>query len=290
MLGSWAGAMGHMQFIPTSYNAYAVDFTGDGRRDFWSDDPSDALASGANYLARHGWRTGQPAFLPVRVPAGSDYYQYRGKNKQPAQTWNAMGVTLMNGGPVPDFGPAAIILPAGANGPAFMVFHNFGVIKKYNNADSYALGVAHLGQRIAGAGAMNLTWPVNDLPLGRSKKKELQTNLTRLGFDTNGVDGKFGPDSRAALRGFQRSRGIPADGYASKTMLDRVNAAAQGRESLGRDQVRAIQQRLNQRGYNAGVPDGVSGPQTRAAIAAFQRASGVTADGRVSLALLQALQ
>ena len=289
MLGSWAGAMGHVQFIPTSFEAYAVDFTGDGRRDFWSDDPSDALGSAANYLARHGWRTGQPAYMPVRVPQGIDYYELRGSNKLSAAEWNARGVTAMNGAPVPDFGPAAVIIPAGAAGPAFMTFHNFGVIKKYNNADSYALGVAHLGERIAGAGPMNVRWPKDDRPLKRSEKKELQAALTGLGFDTNGIDGMLGKDSRAALRRFQRSRGIPADGYASAKLLERVKAAAEGRESLGRQQVMAIQQRLNQRGFNAGSPDGVAGPMTRAAIAAFQRSAGLTADGQPSVPLLQAL-
>lgn len=289
MLGSWAGAMGHVQFIPTSFNALAVDFNGDGRRDFWSDDPADALGSAANYLAKNGWRTGQPAFIPVRVPRSVDAYELRGSNKLPAQTWNAMGVRTLNGAPVPDFGNAAVIIPAGAAGPAFMVFHNFGVIKKYNNADSYALGVAHLGARIAGAGPMNLSWPKDDRPLGRTEKKTLQTALTQMGFDTNGIDGMLGPDSRKAMRNFQRSRGIPADGYASAKLLQRVQDAAAGRESLGRESVRRIQQRLNERGFNAGTPDGLAGPQTRAAIAAFQQASGFAADGQPSAGLLRAL-
>lgn len=285
--GSWAGAMGHVQFIPTSFQAYAVDFTGDGRRDFWADDPSDALASAANYLKRHGWRSGQPAYIPVRLPAGIDYFGLG--EKQSAASWRAQGVTRLNGAPVPDYGPAAVILPAGARGPAFMVFHNFGVIKKYNNADSYALGVAHLGERIGGAGPMGVSWPTGDKPLGRSQKKALQTALTRLGFDTGGIDGKFGPDSRKALRGFQRSRGLPADGYASTRMLERVQQAVQGREPLGREQVRAIQSRLNARGFDAGAADGLPGPRTRAAIAAFQRAAGLAADGQPSMALLSAL-
>ena len=289
MIGSWAGAMGHVQFIPTSFQAYAVDFTGDGRRDFWSDDPSDALASTANYLARHGWRTGQPAFIPVNVPRSVDAFDLRGSNKLSAQEWRARGVTTLNGGQVPDFGQAAVIIPAGASGPAFMIFHNFGVIKKYNNADSYALGVAHLAARIGGAGPLNVSWPKDDRPLGRTEKKTMQTALTQLGFSTNGIDGMLGPDSRKAMRNFQRSRGIPADGYASKKLLERIVAASQGREALDRNAVRMIQQRLNERGFNAGTPDGVAGPQTRAAITAFQRASGFVADGRASVSVLQAL-
>lgn len=287
MKGSWAGAMGHTQFIPTSFQAYAVDFTGDGRRDFWADDPSDALASAANYLARHGWRSGQPAYVPVRLPAGIDFYGLG--EKRSADAWRAQGVTLINGARVPDYGPAAVIVPAGARGPAFMVFHNFGVIKKYNNADSYALGVAHLGERIGGAGPMVLSWPTDDKPLGRGQKKILQTNLTKLGFDTGGIDGKLGPDSRKALRAFQRSRGLPADGYASTKLLARVQQAVEGREPMGREQVRAIQSRLNARGFDSGVADGLPGPKTQAAIAAFQRASGMTADGQPSPAVLSAL-
>jgi len=289
MLGSWAGAMGHVQFIPTSYNALAVDFNGDGRRDIWSEDPTDALASAANYLKKSGWRTGQPAFIPVNVPRSVDAYELRRNNKLSAAEWNARGVTAQNGGPVPDFGPAAVVIPAGARGPAFMIFHNFGVIKKYNNSTSYALGVAHLGNRIAGAGPLNVSWPKDDRPLGRTEKKTLQASLTQMGFNTNGVDGILGPDSRAAIRNFQRSRGIPADGYASAKLLQRVEDAAAGREALSRDAVRLIQQRLNERGFNAGVPDGLAGPQTRAAIADFQRAFGYAVDGQASAGLLQAL-
>ena len=289
MLGSWAGAMGHVQFIPTSFNSLAVDFNGDGRRDIWSDDPTDALASAANYLKKSGWRAGQPAFIPVNVPRNVDVYELRASNKLSAQEWRARGLTTLDGRQVPDFGPSAVIIPAGASGPAFMIFHNFGVIKKYNNATSYALGVAHLGNRIAGAGPMNVRWPEDDRPLGRTEKKTLQSTLTQMGFNTNGVDGILGPDSRAAMRNFQRSRGIPADGYASAKLLERVQLAAQGKEPFGRDSVRLIQQRLNERGYNAGVPDGIAGPQTRSAIAAFQRASGFTPDGQPSVALLQSL-
>ncbi len=289
MLGSWAGAMGHVQFIPTSFLSLAVDFNGDGRRDIWSDDPADALASAANYLKRSGWRTGQPAFLPVNVPRDVDVFDLRASNKLSAQEWRARGLTTLDGQPVPDFGNAAVIIPAGANGPAFMIFHNFGVIKKYNNATSYAMGVALLGNRIAGAGPMNVRWPEDDRPLGRTEKKTLQTTLTGMGFNTNGVDGILGPDSRKAIRSFQRSRGIPADGYASAKLLERVQLASEGRETLGRDSVRLIQQRLNERGFNAGVPDGIAGPQTRSAIAAFQSASGFAPDGQPSVTLLRTL-
>ena len=286
--GSWAGAMGHVQFIPTSYHAYAVDFTGDGRRDLWSDDPSDALASAANYLARRGWRPGQPAFIPVRLPRGVDWAALDG-SKRPASHWATIGVTRMDGSAVPDHGPAGVIIPAGARGPAFMTFHNFGVIKTYNNADSYAMGVAELGRRIGGGGPVALRWPEGDRPLNRAEKREMQTALTAMGFDTQGVDGKFGPDSRRALRRFQASRGMPADGYASEFTLDALRRAASGNEGVNAEQVRLIQLRLNERGYDVGAADGVAGPRTRAAILAFQRAAGQPASGQPSVALLQAL-
>ena len=289
MKGSWAGAMGHTQFIPTSFESYAVDFDGDGRRDIWADDAHDALASAANYLARHKWKFGQPAYAIVRLPQGIDYFELNASNKQPAAYWAARGVTMPNGAPIPNYGDAAIVLPAGARGPAIMTFHNFGVIKKYNNATSYALGVAHLGERIAGGPALNLTWPTDDRPLGRTERKTLQEQLTALGFDTDGVDGILGPNSRKALRNFQRSRGLPADGYASEKLLTRVQQAIEGREPMGAQQIGFIQSALNARGYDAGVPDGIAGPRTRAAIAAYQRSVGAIANGQPSMALLRAL-
>lgn len=289
MIGSWAGAMGHTQFIPTSFQAYAVDFTGDGRRDIWAEDAQDALASTANYLARHGWKRGQPAYAVVRLPRGIDHFDLNASNKQPAGYWASLGVTTLAGGPLPDYGDAAIVLPAGARGPAIMTFHNFGVIRKYNNATSYALGVANLGERIAGAGPLRLTWPEDDRPLGRTERKTLQEQLTAIGFDTDGIDGILGPNSRKAIRNFQRSRGLPADGYASEKLLTRVQQAAEGREPLGRQQIGFIQSALNARGFDAGAPDGVAGPRTRAAIAAFQRSAGVAPDGQPSIPLLRAL-
>ena len=289
MVGSWAGAMGHTQFIPTSFQAYAVDFTGDGRRDIWADDAQDALASTANYLARHGWKRGEPAYAIVRLPQGIDYFDLNAKNKRPISYWASIGVTRADGGPLPNLGDAAIVLPAGARGPAVMTFHNFGVIRKYNNATSYAMGVAHLAERISGAGPLRLTWPEDDRPLGRTERKTLQEQLTALGFDTDGVDGILGPNSRKAIRNFQRSRGLPADGYASEKLLQRVQLATEGREPLGRQQIGFIQSALNARGFNAGTPDGIVGPRTRAAIAAFQQAAGVVPDGQPSLPLLRAL-
>lgn len=228
MVGSWAGAMGHTQFIPTSYQAYAQDFTGDGRRDVWAADPADALASTANYLARFGWTFGQPWGVEARLPDGFDYALADQSIRRPVSFWRNLNVTTVDGLPLPDHGEGAILLPAGAQGPAFVVFKNFRVIKRYNNATSYAMAVGHLGDRIRGAGPFVSNWPRGDRPLSRTEKREMQALLTRLGFDTQGVDGIIGPNSIRAVRGFQRSRGLIPDGYASARFLDALRAASGG--------------------------------------------------------------
>jgi membrane-bound lytic murein transglycosylase B len=220
MTGSWAGAMGHTQFIPTSYLAYAVDFGGDGRRDIWGDDPADALASAANYLARHGWTRGQPWGVEVRLPAGLDA-RVAGSRRSIAE-WRAAGLVLADGGRLPDHGPAALFLPAGLRGPAFLTFDNFRVIKRYNNADSYALAVGHLADRLAGAGPIRAAWPRGDRPLTRDEREELQRLLTARGYDTGGIDGRIGPATLAAIRAFQAAAGMAPDGYVSLELLMRL--------------------------------------------------------------------
>ncbi|WP_373635137.1 lytic murein transglycosylase [Yoonia sp. SS1-5] len=219
MTGSWAGAMGHTQFIPTSYQAYAVDFTGDGRRDIWSDDPSDALASTAAYLSRFGWRKGQPWGVEVRLPGGFNYGQTG--SRSPA-AWGQLGVRGTNGNVVPNYGDASLITPTGAGGPAFLIFRNYTVISRYNNAQAYIIGVGHLGDRIRGMGALQTPWPAGERSLRRAERVELQQRLTAAGFSTGGVDGKIGPNSSAAIRRYQQSVGLPADGYASLRLLERL--------------------------------------------------------------------
>ncbi|HET9069387.1 MAG TPA: lytic murein transglycosylase [Amaricoccus sp.] len=220
--GSWAGAMGHTQFMPTSWLDYAVDFTGDGRRDIWSDDPTDALASTANYLARSGWTRGQPWGLEVRLPEGFNYGSADQSNVRPVAEWRARGVTLRSGQPLPDHGPAAILLPAGATGPAFAVYGNFFAIKKYNNATSYALGVGHLGDRIGGGGPIAAPWPRSERELSRTEKMELQQLLIARGFDTGSTDGVIGPDTQSAIRAFQAREGLTPDGFATASLLVRL--------------------------------------------------------------------
>ncbi|UWR21987.1 lytic murein transglycosylase [Sulfitobacter sp. S190] len=184
MTGSWAGAMGHTQFIPTSYQAFAVDFTGDGRRDIWSEDPTDALASTAAYLQRNGWQRG----VRWGAEVGSGAAQGR------------------------------IIQPQ-AGGPRFAVTRNFNVIKRYNNSDAYAIGVGHLADRIAGGGPLRTPFPPDENGLTKDDRVRLQQRLTARGFDTGGSDGVIGPKSEAAIRAYQTSIGQPATGRPSPALL-----------------------------------------------------------------------
>ena len=219
MVGSWAGAMGHTQFIPTSYLEFAVDFTGDGRRDIWSDDPSDALASTAAYLSRSGWRKGQPWGIEVRLPAGFNTgVTGRGKGRS-AEAWSGLGVTTAEGGRLPNHGAGSIILPQGANGPAFLIFNNFNAIARYNNAVNYVIGVGHLSDRLRGGGPIRGSFPPDAMGMTMSDRQELQRRLTAAGFDTGGSDGVIGGKTRAAIEAFQRSRGLPVTGEPSRELL-----------------------------------------------------------------------
>jgi lytic murein transglycosylase len=222
MTGSWAGAMGHTQFIPTSYLAYAVDFTGDGRRDIWSEDPTDAIASTAAYLAKSGWTRGQPWGVEVRLPAGFNTGQSgRGTTRSPAD-WAAQGVRDMAGRAVPDHGAASILIPAGPQGPAFMVFRNFTVITRYNNAESYVIGVGHLSDRLRGGPAIQGDYPPDAQGMTIADRQAMQRGLTRAGFDTEGSDGVIGPKTRAAISAYQARAGIAITGEPSLDLLARL--------------------------------------------------------------------
>ncbi|KAJ57416.1 murein transglycosylase [Actibacterium mucosum KCTC 23349] len=219
MKGSWAGAMGHTQFIPSSYHAFAVDFTGDGKRDIWGSNPADALGSTAAYLARSGWNKGQPWGVEVVLPRGFTFSQANRKILKSPAEWGALGIKDINGRVVPNYGRASILLPAGANGAAFMIFDNFAVIERYNKADAYVIGVGHLADRLRGGPEIKATWPRGYKPLSFKQKKEMQRRLKRAGFLDDKIDGIIGPNTINAIRAYQQSRGVTPDGYASQELL-----------------------------------------------------------------------
>ncbi len=218
MLGSWAGAMGQTQFLPTVFLAHAVDADGDGRRDIWGSVP-DVMASTANFLAHSGWQAGQPWGLEVRLPPGFDYARADADVRQPASAWAAEGVQSMDGTPLPAITDSAILLPVGARGPALLVGPNFRTILRYNNATSYALAVNLLAQRLSGGPAIQAPWPRNLQMLTRSQLLALQTALNAHGFDSGTPDGVMGPATQRGVRGYQRSLGLPADGYPTLELL-----------------------------------------------------------------------
>ena len=220
--GSWAGAMGHTQFIPSSYQSLAVDFDGDGKRDIWSDNPADALASTANYLAKNGWIKGAPWGIEVQLPEGFDYTQANRKIRKMPSDWAEIGVRGLDGAAVRDHGSASVLLPAGAQGAAFLIFKNFDVIETYNTADAYVIGVGHLSDRISGGAPIQSAWPREDRALSFDERKEMQRLLTAKGFDTQKIDGKVGPLTINAVRLFQTSIGDIPDGYASLNILKKL--------------------------------------------------------------------
>ncbi|MFT3718197.1 lytic murein transglycosylase [Pseudorhodoferax sp.] len=223
MVGSWAGAMGQTQFLPTSFLAYAVDADGDGRRDIWGS-MADVAASTAHFLAREGWQRGQPWGLEVRLPPGFDLARADDALRQAGAQWAAEGVRPAAGGALPDLPDASLLLPAGARGPAFLVGPNFRAILRYNNATSYALAVGLLAQRIAGGPGVQAAWPRDLHPLSRSELRALQQALNGQGFASGTPDGVLGPATRAAIRGWQRRQGLPADGFPTQELLGQVLA------------------------------------------------------------------
>lgn len=224
LVGSWAGALGHGQFMPSSVINFAVDFDADGRHDICGDDPTDALASIANYLHKHGWKKGQPWGFEVRLPNGFDYALSGTDQTLTSRDWAAMGVTGADGGPIPDYGPGSVLLPAGAGGLALLVLRNYHVITRYNRSEAYAIGIGHLSDRILGSRPFSGTWPVSEPMLGQKEIGEAQCLLTRAGFDTKGVDGMRGANTARAVRAWQRAHGAVPDGYLSAALLARLRA------------------------------------------------------------------
>ncbi|WP_202905355.1 lytic murein transglycosylase [Luteimonas abyssi] len=228
LTGSWAGAFGHTQFMPSTYERIAVDFDGDGRRDLVGSIP-DALGSTANYLKQSNWRTGQPWGFEVRVPSGFDASQAGRTSRRPLSDWAARGVRRLDGSPLVADGLAAdtrsaLLLPAGAQGPAFVVFRNYDAIYSYNAAESYALAIAFLADRLRGGTIPQAAWPTDDPGLSRAQRRELQTLLLARGHDIGEVDGMIGTNTRRAIRTEQQRLGLaPADGRAGQRILDALS-------------------------------------------------------------------
>ena len=224
LTGSWAGAMGQTQFMPTSFLKYAVDYDRDGRKDIWSNIP-DALASTANYLASFGWVRGSPYGFEVALPEGFDVSGHDPLEFKPFSYWASKGLRRPSGAAMPGSGTATIMLPGGRNGPAFLLTQNFRVIKEYNRSNAYAFGVGHLGERIAGAGPIAGAWPTAEKPLSTAQAMELQRNLLRLGYNVGKIDGKFGEQVTSAIRAYQKKSGLVADGYPNHVVLQQVRNA-----------------------------------------------------------------
>jgi len=222
MRGSWAGAVGHTQFMPSNYRRYAQDGDGDGKIDLWNSE-QDALASAAYFLQRLGWSAGQRWGREVRLPADFDYQQIGLKNMLPLHAWRKFGVADTSGKLLPELETmAAVIIPSGHQGPAFVVYSNFQVIMRWNRSQSYALSVGHLADRIAGAGGLHISPPKNTPRLDRTLVREIQTRLFEMGFDPNGIDGVFGSGTKAAVRAFQGANNLIPDGFLDQHTLNAI--------------------------------------------------------------------
>jgi lytic murein transglycosylase len=220
-VGSWAGAMGQPQFLPSSYRKYAVDFDGDGKADIWRNVP-DVLASIANYLQQSGWQPRVPWGFEVVVPQGFDYRVSRGTFTE----WLARGVMRADGGLIPAAGGAILFFPSGAAGPAFLVTDNFVVLKRFNNSDAYALAVGALADRLRGLPAFRAAWPTDDFQPSRNQRIALQRQLAALDYKVADFDGHFDFDMRDAIRDVQVRFGMTPDGHPSRAFLDRVGVRA----------------------------------------------------------------
>ena len=219
LVGSWAGAFGHTQFMPTTFERLAVDFDGDGRADLM-DSSVDALGSTANFLARAGWQSGLPWGIEVKLPAGISLAGEGRRSKRPVAEWTARGVRRTDGSALPEsLGSVGLLTLAGANGPAFLVTRNFDALYSYNAAESYGLAIAHLSDRLRGAGPFATPWPTDDAGLSRAERRELQGLLTLRGHDIGPIDGMLGDKSRQAIRAEQQRLGHETNGRGGQKIL-----------------------------------------------------------------------
>jgi membrane-bound lytic murein transglycosylase B len=224
MRGSWAGAMGQTQFMPSSYLAYAVAFQRHDRRDIWTSE-ADAIGSTANYLAKHGWTKDLPWGFEVRLPAKFALRGADSSSPAPFSSFAARGVTRADGSPLPASGEGRLLILAGLNGPVFLVTSNFDAIKTYNNSTAYALSVGLLGDAVSGRTGLAAQWPTRDHPLTAAQIQKLQTKLQRMGYDVGKIDGKIGDALRSAVSAYQERSGLPPDGYANQALFSRVTAS-----------------------------------------------------------------
>ncbi len=223
LTGSWAGAMGMTQFIPATFRDYAVDMDGDGNKNLWESE-QDALGSAAHYLARHGWQQTEPVITEIRLPQNFNYALSDGQKKTIAE-WERLGIKPFDGRAWSQDAKALsarLLVPAGHKGPKLLALKNFDVIMKYNRSTSYALGISALASGFQGQPLIRTPWPKSDKPLSFENKKAMQVKLTALGYDTQGVDGQIGPNSRRAIRGWQGDQGLPADGYMEQSLFQKL--------------------------------------------------------------------
>ncbi|WXL26660.1 lytic murein transglycosylase [Ectopseudomonas mendocina] len=219
LIGSWAGAMGQTQFMPTTFNEHAVDFDGDGRRDLWNSIP-DALASAAHYLNKSGWINGESWGVEVNLPKNFDYALADPEVRRSMAQWRELGIHPVREIRATDESQATLFLPAGYRGPAFLLLNNFRVILRYNNSTAYALAIGLLSDALDGEPGVQAAWPRNDRQLGRSERIEMQQLLTAKGYDTGPADGIIGANTRKAVRAFQHTQNLPQDGYPSYELLN----------------------------------------------------------------------
>lgn len=226
MIGSWAGAMGHFQFLPSTFLNNALDFDADGRKDIWAD-LGDAFASAGNFLKNSGWKPGVPWGYEVVMPADFPWEETGADNRQIVERWQTLGVRRPGGGDLTHQNRSgAILLPAGWQGPAFVVLDNFYTILRWNNSHLYAISVGHLSDRIAGKGPFKAQPPAEEERLARAEIEQMQIYLNALGYDSGTPDGKVGPKTRAALRAFQLKNGFPADAYPTRAVIEAMRVQA----------------------------------------------------------------
>lgn len=228
LIGSWAGAFGQTQFMPSTYERLAVDFDGDGRRDLVSN-TSDALASTANFLKKSGWQTGMPWGFEVKVPSGFIFNNEGRRNKKPLSEWLSKGVTKIDGSPlvqgnITENTVAGLLMPAGSSGPKFLVFKNFDAIYSYNAAESYALAIAYLSDRLKGNGPIIAPWPTDDAGTSRAERREIQTYLISKGYDIGEADGLIGDKTRQAISQEQQKLGLNPNGRAGQIFLNKIRS------------------------------------------------------------------